>query len=46
MGMVGLVAVILFGRILEELDVQIIVAATLQGVLFTMYLLSFGIMLN
>lgn len=46
MGMIGLIAVILFGRILEELDVQIMVAATLQGVLFTMYLLSFGIMLN
>ncbi len=46
MAAMGLIAVILLGRILEELDVQIFVAAGLQGLLFTMYVLSFGIMLN
>lgn len=45
MALGGMVVVILFGRILEELDVQILIAAGLQGLLFAMYLLSFGIML-
>jgi hypothetical protein len=42
---IAIVLVVLFGRILEGLKIQIFVAACMQGVLFTMLLLSFGIMI-
>jgi hypothetical protein len=42
---IWIVLVILFGRILEELKIQIFIAAFLQGILFTMLLLSSGIMI-
>lgn len=41
----GIVLVILFGRVLDELKIHIIIAAALQGILFTMLLLSSGIMI-
>ncbi len=39
----GIFLAIMFGRILQALDTQIIVAAGLQGIILTMLLLSFGI---
>jgi len=39
----GIFLIILFGRVLEALKTQIIIAAGLQGMLLTMLLLSFGI---
>jgi hypothetical protein len=41
----GLLLVVLAGRLFEMLNTKIVLSAILQGVLYTMFLLSFGFMI-